>query len=82
MLLIFTLTQVSCGPTESERLEMERKSADSIAAANAMMEAAKEAARIQAELIQKQTMDSLAGVKDTIQSASDTSSKAVSETKR
>lgn len=71
-LLIFFF--IACGPSESERLEMEKKAADSVAAANAMMDAAKEAARVQAEERQRAIVDSLAKTTDSTMVSADTSS--------
>lgn len=63
---------ISCGPSESERMEMEKKAADSVAAANAMMDAAKEAARVQAEERQRVIVDSLARISDSTKISVDT----------
>lgn len=63
----------ACGPSESERLEMEKKATDSVAAANAMMDAAKEAARVQADERQRAIVDSLARTADSTVVSADTS---------
>lgn len=63
---------ISCGPSESERLELEKKAADSVAAANAMMDAAKEAARVRAEERQREIIDSLARTTDSTKIIADT----------
>jgi spore coat polysaccharide biosynthesis protein SpsF (cytidylyltransferase family) len=74
---MFVLALVSaCGPTEQEKLEAEKRAADSLAAAKEMMDAAKEAALIQSQIKQKEIIDSLARNPDTTKISADTSKAA------
>lgn len=66
----------SCGPTEQEKMDAEKRAADSLAAAKEMMDAAKEAALIQSQIEQKEIIDSLARNPDTTKVSADTSKKA------
>lgn len=63
---------VSCGPTEQEIQEAEKRAADSVAAAKEMMDAAKEAALMQSQIKQKELVDSLARNADTTKLVADT----------
>lgn len=63
----------ACGPTEQEKMDAEKRAADSLAAAKEMMDAAKEAALIQSQLKQKEIIDSLARNPDTTKVSADTS---------
>lgn len=74
MSLITAFVLVSaCGPTEQEKMDAEKRAADSLAAAKEMMDAAKEAALIQSQLKQKELIDSLAKNPDTTKVSADTS---------
>ena len=66
----------ACGLTEQEKLEAEKRAADSLAAAKEMMDAAKEAALIQSQIKQKEIIDSLARNPDTTKVSADTSKAA------
>lgn len=63
----------SCGPTEQEKMDAEKRAADSLAAAKEMMDAAKEAALIQSQIKQKAIIDSLARNPDTTKLVADSS---------
>lgn len=66
----------ACGPTEQEKIDAEKRAADSLAAAKEMMDAAKEAALIQSQIKQKEIIDSLARNPDTTKVSADSSKAA------
>jgi hypothetical protein len=63
---------ISCGPSDQEIKEAEKRAADSLAAAKEMMDAAKEAALMQSQIRQQEIVDSLAKNPDTTKLVVDT----------
>jgi hypothetical protein len=63
---------LSCGPSEQEIKDAEKRAADSVAAAKEMMDAAKEAALMQSQIRQREVIDSLAKNPDTTKLVADT----------
>lgn len=55
----------SCGPSEQELKDAEKRESDSVAAAKEMMDAAKEAALMQSQIRQQEIVDSLVRNPDT-----------------